>query len=395
MPRDEGGGRVPIGGRDLDRPTLGLLRLEKTGVPAIKAERLTRSDRLHQIDEIGDALLAPAEHVGQLPRHGDGVERGRGEERKRRLNRRIELAATGQDRAGNLGDVRDEPILDAGDFHIGAAQIPTDDACHGPSLRQTGGLFKPGNGARGLMHDEFAVVPVIDLKGGLVVHARTGARAAYRPIETPLGPADNPIAIARALLAITASPALYIADLDAIDGAGNHFDLCRDLADALPATALWIDAGFSNVTDCAFWLPLGATLVIGSESLPAIGNWHELHSTYGESLVLSLDFAAEGLRGPTAHPVGACGVARTGSSPCASIASAPMKARTSSACGMWSRRPGTRAVYGAGGLRRIGDLEAIAAAGAKGALIATALHEGAITQNEIAAFLQRRRSQFE
>ena len=241
---------------------------------------------------------------------------------------------------------------------------------------------------------EFAVIPVIDLKGGLVVHARAGARAAYRPIETRLSAAGDPIAIARALLAITASPALYIADLDAIEGIGNHFELCRDLAQALPATALWIDAGFANVTDCAFWLPLGATLVIGSEGLPAIGNWHELHESFGKSLVLSLDFTAGGLLGPAtllSEPkswpdriIVMC-LDRVGTG------DGPDVARLETVI----KGAGDRAVYGAGGLRAIGDLEVIAAAGASGALIATALHGGAITQNEIAAFLQRRRSQLD
>jgi len=241
---------------------------------------------------------------------------------------------------------------------------------------------------------DFAVIPVIDLKGGLVVHARAGARAAYRPIETKLGAAGDPIAIARALLAITASPALYIADLDAIEGVGNHFELCRDLAHALPATALWIDAGFSNVTDCAFWLPLGATLVIGSESLAAIGNWHELSASFGESLVLSLDFTAAGLRGPTAllsepkswpdRIIAMC-LDRVGKD------SGPDVERLETII----KGAGGRAVYAAGGLRAIGDLETIAAVGAYGALIATAVHNGAITQNEIAAFLQRRRSQLD
>lgn len=54
-------------------------------------------------------------------------------------------------------------------------------------------------------------------------------------------------------------------------------------------------------------------------------------------------------------------------------------------------RAGRRAVYASGGIRSIGD-QAVADAGAHGALIATALHAGAVTQNEIAAFLQRRRS---
>ncbi len=106
--------------------------------------------------------------------------------------------------------------------------------------------------------NDFAIIPALDLKGGAVVHARGGARAEYRPIQTPLGAADDPVALARALLAVTDSAVLYIADLDAIEDAGNHFDVCHDLANALPRSELWIDAGFTNVTDCAFWLPLGA-----------------------------------------------------------------------------------------------------------------------------------------
>jgi hypothetical protein len=64
-----------------------------------------------------------------------------------------------------------------------------------------------------------------------------------------------------------------------------------------PAVTLWIDAGFSNVTDCAFWLPLGATLVIGSESLATLGAWKDIHASFGRSVVLSLDFEGESLRG--------------------------------------------------------------------------------------------------
>ena len=73
------------------------------------------------------------------------------------------------------------------------------------------------------MRDDFALIPVIDLKDGGVVHARAGKRADYRPLETPFGLADDPVAIARALLAVTDSPILYVADLDAIAGTGHHF----------------------------------------------------------------------------------------------------------------------------------------------------------------------------
>ena len=53
---------------------------------------------------------------------------------------------------------------------------------------------------------------------------------------------------------------------------------------------------------------------------------------------------------------------------------------------------GSCGVYASGGIREIRDLEAVVDVGAQGALLATALHRGAITQDEIAAFLQRRRS---
>jgi HisA/HisF family protein len=239
--------------------------------------------------------------------------------------------------------------------------------------------------------NDFTIIPALDLKGGAVVHARAGARDAYRPIETPLGAADDPIALARALLAITGSPSLYIADLDAIEGIGNHFDLCRDLASALPRNELWIDAGFSNVTDCAFWLPLGATLVIGSESLDATEDWQELRSSFGESLVLSLDFGPDGSRGPSAlfaeaahwpNRIIAMSLDRVGT------ANGPDLERLKRVV----EKGGSCAVYASGGLRNIADLDAVADVGASGALIATALHQGAVTQNEIAAFLQRRRS---
>jgi len=239
--------------------------------------------------------------------------------------------------------------------------------------------------------NDFAIIPALDLKGGAVVHARCGARAEYRPIETPLGAADDPVALTRALLAVTGSSVLSIADLAAIEGVGNHFDVCRDLASALPGSELWIDAGFTNVTDCAFWLPLGATLVIGTESLSFAEDWQELRASFGGSLVLSLDYGAEGRRGPStlfAEPahwperIIAMSLDRVGTG------HGPDVARLRDVV----EQAGARSVYASGGMRDIGDLEAAAEAGAGGALIASALHRGAVGQKEIAAFEGRRRS---
>jgi phosphoribosylformimino-5-aminoimidazole carboxamide ribotide isomerase len=165
----------------------------------------------------------------------------------------------------------------------------------------------------------------------------------------------------------------------------------RGLSYALPDTTLWIDAGFSDVADCAFWLPLGATLVIGSESLPAVDNWRNIHGAFGESVVLSLDFDSGGKKGPDAlfddstlwpQRVIAMSLGRVGTDTGPDIDG--LKSIIGKADG--------RAVFAAGGVRDTNDLAAIASLQAQGALLATALHSNAVTQNEIAALSRGRRS---
>jgi len=240
--------------------------------------------------------------------------------------------------------------------------------------------------------NNFTVIPALDLKGGLVVHAIGGDRAAYSPIASPFGAADDPVAVARSLLATTGSPDLYVADLDAIAGNGNHFELVRGLSYALPHATLWIDAGFSDMADCAFWLPLGATLVIGSESLLAVDDWRDIHGAFGDSVVLSLDYGTDGSRGPeplfsdpSLWPLRliAMDLTRVGTD------TGPDIERLKSVLDVASGS----AVYAAGGVRNARDLAAIAALNAQGAVIATALHSRAITQNEIAALQGGRRPQ--
>ncbi|HSD92251.1 MAG TPA: HisA/HisF-related TIM barrel protein [Methyloceanibacter sp.] len=236
---------------------------------------------------------------------------------------------------------------------------------------------------------EFTIIPALDLKDGLVVHAKGGSRADYAPAESPFGAADDPVAIARGLLAATGSPVLYIADLDAISGTGNHFELVRGLADALQGTALWIDAGFSDVADCAFWLPLGATLVIGSESVASVEDWQIIRDAFA-GVVLSLDFDAGGRRGPDAlfddpalwpERIIVMSLAKVGAG------EGPDLERIKTVIGTADEH----AVYAAGGVRDAQDLTALAALGARGVLVGTSLHSGAVTQNKIAALLRERR----
>ncbi|XSG82734.1 MAG: HisA/HisF-related TIM barrel protein [Methyloligella sp. ZOD6] len=238
---------------------------------------------------------------------------------------------------------------------------------------------------------DFSVIPVLDLMGGQVVHGKAGARQSYRPIVSPFGSADDPAAIAKALCGLTGLDALYIADLDAIEGKGDQAALCCALKRALPEIEIWLDAGFTAGEPARRCLSEGLTPVIGSECLADMARWAAICAAGGDELVLSLDFDQAGFRGPDmllAEPdlwpariivmtLGAVG-----------SAAGPDLARLEEIAKR--ARPGTL-LYAAGGIRGIGDLEAAADAGTSGALIATALHRGTLSQKEIAAFRRRRR----
>ena len=90
------------------------------------------------------------------------------------------------------------------------------------------------------------VVPVIDLMGGEVVRARMGDRASYRPLESPLSPTSDPVAVVRGLLAVYPFPTLYVADLDAIQSNGDNFPALRRIRAEFPALQMWVDNGAAD-----------------------------------------------------------------------------------------------------------------------------------------------------
>ena len=219
------------------------------------------------------------------------------------------------------------------------------------------------------------VVPVIDLKGGAVVHARMGERARYRPIETPLARSSDPIDVARGLLAVHPFATLYVADLDAITGAGDNCAALDRLRAAMPDLTLWVDSGIADQHAAAAWLAqdLGH-VVLGSETQRDLSVIH--HFAAEPRAVLSLDFRGDAFQGPAellanAHiwpqRVIVMTLHRVGSD--AGPDFARLRAIT----------PAAREIYAAGGVRDADDLQALADAGIAGVLVASSLHNGRLT----------------
>ena len=224
------------------------------------------------------------------------------------------------------------------------------------------------------------VIPVIDLKGGDVVHARQGRRDEYQPIQTPLSATSAPADVVAGLLRLYPFPALYVADLDAIEGRGDNFGA---LASLPRPPGVWLDCGLPPGRPLASTMALlgPGSVVLGSESQADLNVLREMRDN--PQIVLSLDFRGDAFQGPPeilAEPalwpkrVIVMTLARVGAG------QGPDLARITE---IVARASTERRIYAAGGVRDAADLRAAAACGAAGALVATALHTGAIGAADI------------
>lgn len=223
----------------------------------------------------------------------------------------------------------------------------------------------------------FAVIPVLDLRGGRVVRARRGERSSYAPIETPLAKGSAPEAVARGLCEAWPAATLYVADLDAIiDRAPPDLAALTAIARACPGVALWVDAGFADPEGVAAFLATGlGRPVIGSESQTEA----DVAGRFGACAVLSLDTRGTERLGPAdlhddpslwPPEVIAMTLTQVGAGQGPDLpALAALQAQAPD-----------RRLYAAGGVRGPDDLRALRAAGIAGALVASALHDGTLSR---------------
>jgi len=225
------------------------------------------------------------------------------------------------------------------------------------------------------------VIPVIDVKDGHVVHARLGHRAFYRPIETPLAGGSDPVAVIGGLLALHPFGTIYVADLDAIAGTGDHRPVVARVQAAFPQLTLWVDAGIADIAVVAARLEQDAChLVLGSETQSDAAA--VAHFSANPRIALSLDFRGAELQGPPAlltqvhlwpQRVIVMTLDRVGSHAGPDLDR--LRAIKAAA--------GRRAVYAAGGVRDAADLHALAQNAITGALVASSLHDGRLTADDL------------
>ncbi|PZR82652.1 MAG: nickel transporter [Hyphomicrobiales bacterium] len=228
------------------------------------------------------------------------------------------------------------------------------------------------------------VIPVLDLKDGVVVHARHGPRHSYAPIVTPLARTSAPLDVVAGFLTVHPFRRIYAADLDRIERRGSHDQSLDALSTAFPDVAFWTDAGVHDGEEARWWLARHkrAHLVLGSESLAGHMVLEEL-ATDGR-IVLSLDYRGGGFLGPK----GLCDAPHLW--PARVIVMTLSRVGGDAGPDMdrlaeIKRRAPDVMLYAAGGLRGASDLIRLKQAGIRGVLVASALHDGRLTGADIAA----------
>ena len=237
------------------------------------------------------------------------------------------------------------------------------------------------------------VIPVIDLKGAAAVHAVRGERERYRPLRSEIVAGSEPVPVARAIREALGLDELYVADLDAIAGGPAAAEIIAALA---REARVMVDAGATGVAEARRLLELGAArVVIGTETLVHPAALQRLRGELGDAtLVLSLDQRAGRVLSPDpelARLGAAEALHRLGSSGLREVIVLDLS-RVGSGTGpdvtllreLAARFPEVELLAG-GGVRDAADLHALAEAGAAGALVATALHNGAIGRDELRA----------
>jgi len=250
------------------------------------------------------------------------------------------------------------------------------------------------------------VIGVVDLLGGLAVHARAGRRESYAPVTTIGGSRIEPgdaLAVARAYMDRLGLTELYAADLDAIlglDEAGRTSQSTVVAAVAALGAPLWLDAGVSTADHAHRAFALGAShVVVGLETLPSYDALEEICTAAGgDRVAFSLDLRngepmiGTGVNGgiPPGEPAHLMAARAADAGACAVIVIDLARVGTGSGLdlGLSARvrtaAPGLTLLAG-GGIRGLEDIARLADAGCDGVLVATALHDGRLGVAEVAA----------
>jgi phosphoribosylformimino-5-aminoimidazole carboxamide ribotide isomerase len=238
------------------------------------------------------------------------------------------------------------------------------------------------------------VIPVLDLKGGQVVRGIAGRRYEYQPVHTRLTSSSAPVDVASAFLCHFGLDDLYLADLDAIAGAPPSLAIYQALRGL--GFRLWVDAGVHKLPEAAALAEMGIEgVVVGLETVAGPRILSEIIRAIGsERVIFSLDLReAQPLgnidlwQNPDPHVIATeaiqSGVKRL---LVLDLARVGMEGGTGTEdlCARLAREFPSVQFLAGGGIRGLADLQRLRQFGVHAALVASALHDGRLSAQDLA-----------
>jgi len=236
------------------------------------------------------------------------------------------------------------------------------------------------------------VIPVIDVLNGAAVHGVQGKREQYQPLKSVLCSSAEPLEIASAFSSLGFS-SIYMADLDAIiKDDSRNFGLYRRIVDST-GLSLMVDAGIADMKRAVEVLSAGASeIVVGTETLRSLEFVGQAVDAFGaERIVVSVDQKGGQLLSTSkeissmdalsltkelsrlgVHRIILLDLSRVGTE--RGINSTLLKDIL---------KQGELEVMVGGGIRNLSEMKELRELGVAGALVATVIHNGKVTVDEL------------
>ena len=235
------------------------------------------------------------------------------------------------------------------------------------------------------------IIPVIDVLNSIAVHGIQGKRKNYHPLNSLLCASVDPLIIAKTFESF-GFEYLYLADLDAIMGKSPNLEKYR-LITKNTNLHLMVDAGIADVSRAKDVLNTGVKrIVIGSETLKSLDFVSQAARALGKDVIIvsidlkhgrilssSKDIASmdvisflEQLIRIGVDQIILLDLDRVGTQQGINFSFLKKLLRKSEA----------RIIVG-GGIKNLFELEKLENLGISGALVATVLHNGKVTINEL------------
>ncbi len=240
------------------------------------------------------------------------------------------------------------------------------------------------------------IIPVIDVRDGIAVHAVGGHREYYKPVQSAVSESSDPVRILSVLKRRFQIDHCYVADLNGLQN--RRPEKCQLTEMSRVGVPLLVDAGVRTLEDVEQLQEAEVhQVILGSETVPSLQFVRDCVSRFGTSnLIFSVDMREGELlaSNPEWDSLTPADVARlaisTGITQLILLDLAAIGTgrgvSTLPLCRMLrSEYPQVSFIVG-GGIRSISHLQEIEQAGADGALVATALHSGTLTRSDFERF---------